>query len=131
MKADQVYQALQEKFFTEDERIIFWVDAQREFSEFLKEGLPGKLSEVTVLFPETEGGLAVKNRIEINTQIERSKHLSRAEMVEGDPPTRRDDSRKSFSAVEMEVCTTVEINPIRRKSIVGSCSRDSQFLSTC
>ena len=42
MKAEQVDQALEQKFITEEERLVFWHDADGEFAEYVK----GQLSVV-------------------------------------------------------------------------------------
>ena len=64
MKADQVDQALRQKFLEEDQRIVFWDDLEGEFSDYISRGLPSELVAVTVLEPAKLGGLPTKLLIE-------------------------------------------------------------------
>ena len=49
MKAEQIDQALCQKFITEGERLVFWNDSSAEFVDYVQQGLSGELAEVTVL----------------------------------------------------------------------------------
>ena len=64
MKAEQIDQALCQKFITEGERLVFWNDSSAEFVDYVQEGLSGELAEVTVLDTSKHGGLATKLRLE-------------------------------------------------------------------
>ncbi len=64
MKAAQVDTALIQKFIEEDNRIVFWNDANAEFSSYIERGLPDELSTVTVLDMAEQGGLSTKLRLE-------------------------------------------------------------------
>ena len=64
MKAEQVDQALRQKFITEEERLVFWHDEAGEFSEYVKDGLSGELVGVQVLHPAQTGGLSAKLLLE-------------------------------------------------------------------
>lgn len=64
MKADQVDQALCQKFLTEGERIVFWNDPNSEFSDYVSKGLPDDLEAVTLLNPAELGGLSTKLLLE-------------------------------------------------------------------
>ena len=64
MKADQVDQALRQKFLADNERIVFWDDSKGEFSEYISRGLPSELEGVTVLEPTKLGGLPTKLLLE-------------------------------------------------------------------
>lgn len=60
MKADQVDQALRVKFLEEDERLVFWDDRDGEFADYISDGLPPELAEITVLALDDTGGLSTK-----------------------------------------------------------------------
>jgi len=60
MKAEQVDQALHQKFVTEDERLVFWHDAPGEFVDYVEGGLTGDIAEVQVLDVAAVGGLSAK-----------------------------------------------------------------------
>ena len=64
MKAEQVDKALQQKFLTEDERLVFWHDTNGEFSDYVTDGLTGDLSDVQILDVATVGGLPAKLKLE-------------------------------------------------------------------
>jgi hypothetical protein len=49
MKAEQVDQALRDKFLTQGARLVFWHDTNGEFSEYIAQGLPSEFAAVTVL----------------------------------------------------------------------------------
>ena len=46
MKAEQVDQALHQKFVTEGARLVFWHDPNGEFAEYVGAGLPDDIAEV-------------------------------------------------------------------------------------
>ena len=48
MKAEQVDQALRQKFIDEGERLVFWHDPNGEFSDYVEGGLNGDLAGVQV-----------------------------------------------------------------------------------
>ena len=64
MKAQQVDQALIQKFVTENERLVFWHDANAEFADYIAGGLMGELADVRVLDVAAVGGLAAKLLLE-------------------------------------------------------------------
>ena len=64
MKADQVDQALHQKFVTENARLVFWHDAKGEFADYVGDGLTGQISEVQILDVGKVGGLSAKLRLE-------------------------------------------------------------------
>ena len=64
MKAEQVDQALQQKFVTEGERLVFWHDPNGEFADYVAEGFAGDIADVQVLEVAEMGGLSAKLRLE-------------------------------------------------------------------
>ncbi|MHB8762843.1 MAG: BREX-1 system phosphatase PglZ type A [Deferrisomatales bacterium] len=64
MKAEQVDQALHQKFVTEGARLVFWHDPNGEFAGYVGAGLGGDLAEVQVLDVAEVGGLSAKLRLE-------------------------------------------------------------------
>jgi len=65
MKAEQIENALAQKFNTDAARLVFWHDAPGDFADYLKGGLPASLGDVTVLDVGAMGPLAVKLRVEV------------------------------------------------------------------
>lgn len=64
MKADQVDQALHQKFVTESQRLVFWHDPNGEFADYVKTGLGDGLEGIKVLDVAEVGGLSAKLRLE-------------------------------------------------------------------
>ena len=64
MKAEQVDQALRQKFITEEERLVFWHDEAGEFTDYVTEELEGDLATVKVVEPARLGGLSTKLLLE-------------------------------------------------------------------
>jgi uncharacterized protein (TIGR02687 family) len=64
MKAEQVDQALQQKFVADGERLVFWHDPNGEFAEYVGEILSGDISDVQVLDVAQTGGLSAKLQLE-------------------------------------------------------------------
>jgi hypothetical protein len=64
MKAEQVDQALYQKFVTEQQRLVFWHDANGEFADYIAAGLPDRLPQVTILRPDHTGGFSAKLQLE-------------------------------------------------------------------
>ncbi|MFQ5568245.1 MAG: BREX-1 system phosphatase PglZ type A [Rhodothermales bacterium] len=64
MKAEQVDQALRQKFIAEEARLVFWHDPNGEFADYVEAGLTGDLAEVQVLDVAKVGGLSAKLRLE-------------------------------------------------------------------
>ncbi|MFB0987044.1 MAG: BREX-1 system phosphatase PglZ type A, partial [Phycisphaerales bacterium] len=64
MKAEQVDQALHQKFIIEDERLVFWHDQNEEFADYVEGRLAGDLADVQVLDVAEVGGLSTKLRLE-------------------------------------------------------------------
>ena len=64
MKAEQIDQALHQRFVRDGERLVFWHDPEGEFREYVDDGLPGALGEVQVLDVAGVGGLSAKLLLE-------------------------------------------------------------------
>ncbi len=64
MKAEQVDQALRQKFLAEGARLVFWHDQNGEFADYVRAGLAGDLAEVKVLEVARVGGLSSKLTLE-------------------------------------------------------------------
>ena len=64
MKAEQVDQALHQKFVTEGARLVFWHDPNGEFADYVGGGLAGDIADVKVLDVAEVGGLSAKLRLE-------------------------------------------------------------------
>ena len=64
MKAEQVDQALHQKFVTEGERLVFWHDPNGEFSDYVESSVAGVIADVQVLDVAIVGGLSAKLRLE-------------------------------------------------------------------
>ena len=64
MKAEQVDQALHQKFVAEGARLVFWHDPNGEFADYVRDGLTGDLAEVQVLDVAEVGELSAKLRLE-------------------------------------------------------------------
>ena len=65
MKAEQIDQALEQKFLIEDARIVFWHDPNSEFVDYVTDGLEGELAGVQVLDVAQVGAFSVKLRLEL------------------------------------------------------------------
>ena len=86
MKAEQIDQALHQKFITEGERLVFWHDANGEFADYVAGGLDDSLAEVQVLDVAATGGLSTKLRLECEDSEGRYLVYSR-----GEPPPPEED----------------------------------------
>ena len=64
MKAEQVDQALRQKFVSEGARLVFWHDENAEFVEYIADGLTGEIAQVQVLDLRKVGGLSAKLHLE-------------------------------------------------------------------
>ena len=64
MKAEQVDQALSQKFVTEGARLVFWHDPNGEFVDYIGGGLAGEIADVQVLDVAAVGGFSAKLRLE-------------------------------------------------------------------
>lgn len=60
MKAEQVNQALEQKFIEDGARLVFWHDAKGEFREYVAAGFEGALASVRILDVAEQGALAAK-----------------------------------------------------------------------
>lgn len=64
MKAEQVDQALKQKFVNEGARLVFWHDENAEFADYIAGGLPDELTTVQILDLAQVGGFSAKLRLE-------------------------------------------------------------------
>lgn len=64
MKSDQVDAALTQKFVQDGQRLVFWHDEAGEFADYVSDGLPEALSDVTVVDVNSAGGLPTKVLLE-------------------------------------------------------------------
>ncbi len=64
MKGHELDKALHQKFVAEDARLVFWHDAEREFADYVADGLPDDLAGVQLLDVGKVGGLAAKLKLE-------------------------------------------------------------------
>ncbi len=64
MKAAQIDDALQKKFFDDGERLVWWRDEPGEFRSYIEAGLTGPLADVQVIDVNATGGLATKLQID-------------------------------------------------------------------
>ena len=86
MKAEQVDQALHQKFVIDGERLVFWHDPNGEFVDYVKGGLAGDIAEVQVLDVAEVGGLSAKLRLEHEDPTGKYLVYSKGEM----PPAEED-----------------------------------------
>jgi uncharacterized protein (TIGR02687 family) len=64
MKSEQVDRALQQKFYEDDERIVFWHDSNSEFTEYIAQWSSSELKDVQVIELAKKSGLATKLLLE-------------------------------------------------------------------
>ena len=64
MKAEQVGQALHQRFVGDGERLVFWHDEKADFAHYVADGLTGDLADVKVLDVAQVGGLSAKLLLE-------------------------------------------------------------------
>ena len=64
MKAEQIDQALHQRFVTEGARLVFWHDPNGEFADYVGGGLASDTADVQVLDVAEVGGLSAKLRLE-------------------------------------------------------------------
>jgi uncharacterized protein (TIGR02687 family) len=81
MKAEQVDQALSQKFIAEDYRLVFWHDPNGEFTDYVKDGLAGDIAEVQILDVAEVGGLQAKLRLEQEDLASKYLVYSRGEVL--------------------------------------------------
>lgn len=86
MKAQEVDNALRQKFLAEGHRLVFWHDSAGEFADYVADGLTGDLAGVTVLDVAKVGGLSAKLRLETEDQSGKYLVYSRGEV----PPAEED-----------------------------------------
>ncbi|OCY44559.1 TIGR02687 family protein, partial [Acinetobacter pittii] len=65
MNLDQLKQGLEQAFYTEQHRIVFWYDAEQSFTEEIK---ALKLNDVHILNMAEESSLAIKLKLELEDQ---------------------------------------------------------------
>ena len=65
MNLDQLKQGLEQAFYTEQHRIVFWYDAEQSCSEEVKSL---KLNDVQILNMAEESSLAIKLKLELEDQ---------------------------------------------------------------
>ena len=62
MNLSQITQGLEQAFYTENHRIVFWYDAEQSFSEEVK---ALKLNDVHILNMADESSLDIKLKLEL------------------------------------------------------------------
>ena len=62
MNLDQLQKGLEQAFYTEQHRIVFWYDEEQSFSEEVK---ALKLNDVQILNMADESSLAIKLKLEL------------------------------------------------------------------
>ena len=65
MNLSQITQGLEQAFYTENHRIVFWYDAEQSFSEEVK---ALKLNDVHILNMAEESSLEIKLKLELEDQ---------------------------------------------------------------
>ena len=65
MNLSQLQQGLEQAFYTEQHRIVFWYDAERSFSDEVQ---ALKLNDVHILNMAEESSLAIKLKLELEDQ---------------------------------------------------------------
>ena len=65
MNINQLKQGLEQAFYTENHRIVFWYDAEQSFTE---EVHALKLNDVQILNMAEESSLAIKLKLELEDQ---------------------------------------------------------------
>ena len=86
MKAEQVDQALHQKFVIDGARLVFWHDPNGEFADYVERGLEGGISNVQVLDVAAVGGLSAKLRLEREDPLAKFLVYTRGEV----PPAAED-----------------------------------------
>ena len=79
MKAEQVDQALEQKFLADGQRLVFWHDGASEFADYIEAGLPDELSEIQILELAKVGGLSAKLKLEREDPVGKYLIYSRGE----------------------------------------------------
>ncbi|MCU4419508.1 hypothetical protein, partial [Acinetobacter bereziniae] len=65
MNLSQLQQGLEQAFYTEQHRIVFWYDAEQSFTEEIK---ALELNDVQILNMAEESSLAIKLKLELQDQ---------------------------------------------------------------
>ncbi|MDH0837148.1 hypothetical protein N5D01_17495, partial [Acinetobacter johnsonii] len=65
MNLSQLQQGLEQAFYTEQHRIVFWYDAEQSFTEEIK---ALELNDVHILNMAEESSLAIKLKLELQDQ---------------------------------------------------------------
>ena len=65
MNLSQITQGLEQAFYTENHRIVFWYDAEQSFTEEIK---ALELNDVQILNMAEESSLAIKLKLELQDQ---------------------------------------------------------------
>ena len=65
MNLSQLQQGLEQAFYTEQHRIVFWYDAEQSFTEEIK---ALELNDVHILNMAEESSLAIKLKLELEDQ---------------------------------------------------------------
>ena len=65
MNLDQLQKGLEQAFYTENHRIVFWYDAEQSFTEEIK---ALELNDVQILNMAEESSLAIKLELELQDQ---------------------------------------------------------------
>jgi len=86
VKAEQIDQALHQKFVTEDERPVLWHDPNGEFADYVADELAGDLAAVRVLDVTKQGRLVIKPHLKQGDCV--GKHLVYSQ---GETPSAAED----------------------------------------
>ena len=73
MNLNQLQQGLEQAFYTEQHRIVFWYDAERSFSDEVQ---ALKLNDVHILNMAEESSLAIKLKLELQDLHKQQAELS-------------------------------------------------------
>ncbi|MDN5650541.1 MAG: hypothetical protein L0G93_19735, partial [Acinetobacter sp.] len=65
MNLNQLQKGLEQAFYTENHRIVFWYDAEQSFTEEIK---VLELNDVQILNMADESSLAIKLKLELEDQ---------------------------------------------------------------
>ena len=84
MSTSQNNQALQQKFLSDGQRLVFWHDGAGEFADYIEAGLPDELSEIQILELAKVGGLSAKLKLEREDPVGKYLIYSRGEQPQAE-----------------------------------------------